>query len=57
MKPEQHCMHMLACPQERRGFYPRGGGVLRVQAPALPPGTPLPPLDLATRGNITKVSC
>lgn len=40
---------------ERRGFYPRGGGVLRVHVPALPPGTPLPPLDLATRGNLSRV--
>ncbi|PNH10368.1 RNA 3'-terminal phosphate cyclase, partial [Tetrabaena socialis] len=40
----------------RRGFYPRGGGVLTARLPALPPGTPLPPLDLTTRGDITRVT-
>ncbi|KXZ54935.1 hypothetical protein GPECTOR_3g105 [Gonium pectorale] len=40
----------------RRGFYPRGGGILTARVPSLPRGTSLPPLDLTTRGNITQVT-
>ncbi|GFR48195.1 hypothetical protein Agub_g10012, partial [Astrephomene gubernaculifera] len=40
----------------RRGFYPRGGGIITARIPSLPPGTPLPPLDLTSRGKITQVT-
>ncbi|GIL60531.1 hypothetical protein Vafri_15083 [Volvox africanus] len=40
----------------RRGFYPRGGGILMVRVPSLPAGTSLPPLNLTSRGNLTQVT-
>ncbi|GLI60386.1 hypothetical protein VaNZ11_002395, partial [Volvox africanus] len=40
----------------RRGFYPRGGGIVKVRVPSLPAGTSLPPLDLTSRGNVTQVT-
>ncbi|PNW88984.1 hypothetical protein CHLRE_01g053288v5 [Chlamydomonas reinhardtii] len=46
----------LAVETVRRGFYPRGGGVVTAVIPALPPGVPLPAFDLTRRGNITQVT-
>lgn len=37
---------------ERRGFFPVGGGVLRVTVPALAPGTLLPPISLTDPGKV-----
>ena len=39
---------------ERRGFYPRGGGELRLHAAAQP--GPLPPLRLAARGELVSIT-
>lgn len=38
----------------RRGFFPRGGGSVRVTVPALTPGTALPPFDLTQRGALRR---
>ncbi|KAG2432756.1 hypothetical protein HYH02_012889 [Chlamydomonas schloesseri] len=46
----------LSVSTVRRGFYPRGGGVVAATIPALPPGVPLPPFDLTRRGSITQVT-
>ncbi|KAG2496516.1 hypothetical protein HYH03_005340 [Edaphochlamys debaryana] len=40
----------------RRGFYPKGQGVLEATLPALPPGARLPPISLTDRGKITQVT-
>ncbi|KAG2424630.1 hypothetical protein HXX76_014355 [Chlamydomonas incerta] len=49
-------MEGLRVETVRRGFYPRGGGVVTATVPTLPPGVPLPPIDLSRRGNITQVT-
>lgn len=36
----------------RRGFYPKGGGHVRLRARALAPGQTLPPFDLTARGEV-----
>ncbi|EFJ50490.1 hypothetical protein VOLCADRAFT_80268 [Volvox carteri f. nagariensis] len=46
---------LLECLDIRRGFYPRGGGVVTASVPGLPEGVPLPPLDLTRRGNLSQV--
>ncbi len=38
---------------ERRGFFPKGGGALRVSVEALPPGCSLPAFDLTERGEVS----
>ena len=38
---------------ERRGFYPKGGG-MRLSVEAAPAGRPLPPLQLTERGAVRK---
>lgn len=39
----------------RRGFFPRGGGIVSVTVPALPPGASLPPIQLAARGALQRI--
>lgn len=39
----------------RRGFYPKGGGHVRVRARSLPAGQALPAFDLTARGHLTSV--
>ncbi|GAB4823380.1 hypothetical protein N2152v2_010426 [Parachlorella kessleri] len=41
---------------ERRGFFPKGGGVVHLSVPALPGGATLPPIDLTERGEVTRIS-
>lgn len=36
----------------RRGFFPRGGGVVSCSVPALAPGQALPAFDLTQRGEV-----
>lgn len=40
----------------KRGFYPKGGGVVQLTAPALPAGTPLPAWQLQDRGYLVKIT-
>lgn len=40
----------------RRGFFPRGGGIVRLRASPLPPGGALPPLTLTARGEVEVVT-
>ena len=42
----------LSIELQRRGFYPKGGGVVKVRARALEPGSALPALDVARRGKV-----
>ena len=39
----------------RRGFFPRGGGVVSLRAEALPAGGTLPALTLTQRGRVTRI--
>jgi RNA 3'-terminal phosphate cyclase (ATP) len=39
----------------RRGFYPKGGGVVTLEAVSLPPGALLPPVVLTERGAVTAI--
>ncbi|GMH39420.1 hypothetical protein BSKO_07318 [Bryopsis sp. KO-2023] len=39
----------------RRGFYPKGGGVMMLRATALEKGATLPCFDLTERGEVTKI--
>jgi RNA 3'-terminal phosphate cyclase len=41
---------------ERRGFYPKGGGRVRLEVASLPPGARLPAFDLLRPGLVTSVS-
>ena len=40
---------------QRRGFFPRGGGMLQLSAQPLQPGATLPPLTLTQRGDVTRI--
>lgn len=40
----------------RRGFYPQGGGVMRLTVHALPPGTTLPAFQLTERGVLSAIA-
>lgn len=40
----------------KRGYFPRGGGQLKVTIDTLPPSQKVPPLDLTVRGDITRIS-
>eukprot|EP00884_Botryococcus_braunii_P013331 jgi/Botrbrau1/2199/Bobra.101_2s0030.1 len=40
---------------ERRGFFPKGGGRVRLRVQSLEAGTCLPPLRLTDRGDITRI--
>lgn len=46
-------MHPLQIDLVKRGFYPKGGGVVRVQASSLPSGSTLPPINLTDRGLVS----
>jgi RNA 3'-terminal phosphate cyclase (ATP) len=39
----------------RRGFFPKGGGIVDVEVKALDPGDTLPPVRLTERGDVIKV--
>ena len=39
----------------KRGYYPRGGGLVTFAVPPLPPGATLPGIKVTDRGNITKI--
>ena len=39
----------------KRGYYPRGGGLITFSVPPLPPGTTLPSVTVTERGNVTRV--
>ena len=39
----------------KRGYYPRGGGLITFSVPPLPPGATLPGITLTERGDITKI--
>jgi RNA 3'-terminal phosphate cyclase (ATP) len=39
----------------KRGYYPRGGGLIDFSVPPLPPGATLPGITVTERGNVTKV--
>ena len=39
----------------KRGYYPRGGGLITFSVPPLPPGATLPNVTVMERGEITKV--
>lgn len=39
----------------KRGYYPRGGGLITFSVPPLPPGTTLPGITVTERGEITKI--
>jgi RNA 3'-terminal phosphate cyclase len=41
---------------ERRGFYPKGGGRVRLTAECLPEGGTLPAFETTKRGHVTEVS-
>ncbi|KAF8626169.1 hypothetical protein AX15_005056 [Amanita polypyramis BW_CC] len=40
---------------ERRGYYPKGGGVVHVRVKPLPPGETLHPVSLLSRGRVVSV--
>ncbi|CAD7703649.1 unnamed protein product, partial [Ostreobium quekettii] len=40
----------------RRGFYPRGGGIMKLNVKPLELGVPIPPVDLTNRGEITMIT-
>jgi RNA 3'-terminal phosphate cyclase len=40
----------------KRGFYPKGGGVVQLTVPALTPGTPLPAWQLTERGHLVRIT-
>jgi len=40
----------------KRGYYPRGGGLISLNIPPLPPGTSLPPISLTSRGTLKRIS-
>lgn len=39
----------------KRGYYPRGGGLITFSVPALPPGATLPSITVTDRGEITRI--
>ena len=39
----------------KRGYYPRGGGLITFSVPPLPPGATLPSITLTERGEITRI--
>ena len=39
----------------KRGYYPRGGGLVTFSVPPFPPGTVLPSVSVMERGSITKI--
>ena len=39
----------------RRGFFPKGNGLVTLTATALPPNTCLPPITLTSRGSVTEI--
>ena len=39
----------------KRGYYPRGGGLITVSVPPLPPGATLPSITVTERGEITRI--
>ncbi len=41
---------------KKRGYYPRGGGELKVNVPALTKGQTIPPVTLLNRGPVTKIN-
>lgn len=45
----------LSLDLQRRGFFPKGGGVVQLTVPALPPDTPLPAWNLTNRGHLVRI--
>lgn len=43
----------LAVELKRRGFFPRGGGLMHVDVTALQPDQTLPPINLQNRGEVS----
>ena len=39
----------------KRGYYPRGGGLITFSVPPLPPGTTLPSISVMERGEIARI--
>lgn len=39
----------------KRGYYPRGGGLITFSVPPLPPGATLPSITVTERGEITRI--
>ena len=39
----------------KRGYYPRGGGLITFSVPPLPPGATLPSITVTERGGITRI--
>jgi RNA 3'-terminal phosphate cyclase (ATP) len=39
----------------KRGYFPRGGGLITFSVPPLPPGTTLPSITVTERGEITRI--